>query len=364
MTLKVLLISTLSFLVISCEEESMITGNGNKFIKEASEDDSSAAPGDLSIAEIAINDGEFGELVAALSYVDNELNAGLVDLFLYGTDQYTVFAPHNKAFEDLYRGLGINDITDLPADLVLDLLLYHVAEGRRALYNVVPESGTLTLETQLGKTISVSSIGNITDKLGNNVTILKADVSATNGIIHVIDVVMHPFGKDVVSDAVIKKASDTNNSNILYTGLSIAEVAVGAGFTELVKALTYVDNELGARLVNLFQNGTDQYTVFAPTNAAFYSLYASLGVEEITDLAPELVRDVIFYHIANGRLISNEVVPGKGDIMIESLLGSAFTVNNVGLITAIGNTSLIISTDISASNGIIHVIDSVILPIE
>lgn len=89
------------------------------------------APGDDPIAQIAIDAG-FSELVAALSYVDAELDAGLVDLFLNGTDQYTVFAPTNEAFNALYKALGIDEINDLPAELVLDVLLYHATEGRRA----------------------------------------------------------------------------------------------------------------------------------------------------------------------------------------------------------------------------------------
>ncbi len=75
------------------------------------------APGEESIAAIAIDAG-FSELVAALVYVDAELDAGLVDLFLNGTDQYTVFAPTDEAFEGLYNALEIDGITDLPAELV------------------------------------------------------------------------------------------------------------------------------------------------------------------------------------------------------------------------------------------------------
>ncbi|MDX1629376.1 MAG: fasciclin domain-containing protein [Fulvivirga sp.] len=67
------------------------------------------APGEMSIAEVAINN-DFNELVAALSYVDEELDAGLVDLFLNGKDQYTVFAPTDEAFQNLYTSLGIKNI--------------------------------------------------------------------------------------------------------------------------------------------------------------------------------------------------------------------------------------------------------------
>jgi uncharacterized surface protein with fasciclin (FAS1) repeats len=149
-------------------------------------------PGDDSIAEIAIGAG-FSELVAALSYVDAELDAGLVDLFLSGTDQYTVFAPTNKAFENLYVALGIDEITDLPADLVLDVLLYHVAEGRRAANSVVPPVKDRVITTLLGATFTVNSAGVITDIAGQSVNIVASNISASNGIIHVIDAVLLPL---------------------------------------------------------------------------------------------------------------------------------------------------------------------------
>lgn len=146
--------------------------------------------------------------------------------------------------------------------------------------------------------------------------------------------------------------------------MSIAEIAIGAGFSELVEALSYVDNELDAGLVNLFLNGTDQYTVFAPTNDAFEALYDALSVEDITDLPASLVLDVLLYHVTDGRRAANSVVPPVNSRTIETLLsGATFSVDMYGKITAVGNSANIVTPNISASNGIIHVIDAVILPI-
>jgi uncharacterized surface protein with fasciclin (FAS1) repeats len=144
----------------------------------------------------------------------------------------------------------------------------------------------------------------------------------------------------------------------------IAKIAIDAGFSELVSALSYVDAELNAGLVNLFLNGKDQYTVFAPTNAAFQNLYSALGITKITDLPAPLVKDVLLYHVVEGRRAANSVLPKRGTKTITTLLTSTFTVNSQGQITAIGNTANISSANISASNGIIHVIDAVILPIK
>lgn len=144
---------------------------------------------------------------------------------------------------------------------------------------------------------------------------------------------------------------------------SIAQIAIGAGFSELVNALVHVDTELNTSLVDMFMNGTDQYTVFAPTNDAFEALYEFLGVDGITEVDAELVKNVLFYHVTEGRRASNSVVPPVRPRSIETLLGVAFTVDSNGMITAVGNTANIVAADISASNGIIHVIDTVILPI-
>jgi transforming growth factor-beta-induced protein len=146
---------------------------------------------------------------------------------------------------------------------------------------------------------------------------------------------------------------------------SIAAIAIDAGFSELVGALIYVDGELGTGLVNLFLNGTDQYTVFAPTNEAFFALYSALGVNGITDLPAELVRDVLYYHVTDGRRAANSVVPRNGTRTISTLLnGATFSVDTTGMIMAVGNTATIAVPNISASNGIIHVIDTVILPVQ
>jgi uncharacterized surface protein with fasciclin (FAS1) repeats len=157
------------------------------------------APGTQSIAAIAIDAG-FSELVGALVYVDEELDAGLVDLFLNGTDQYTVFAPTDAAFEALYGALGddVDGITDLPAALVLDVLLYHVVEGRRAANSVVPPVRPRTITTLLGATFTVDRNGVITDIAGQEVNFVPGliNISASNGIIHVIDTVLLPLPPD------------------------------------------------------------------------------------------------------------------------------------------------------------------------
>lgn len=144
----------------------------------------------------------------------------------------------------------------------------------------------------------------------------------------------------------------------------IALIAINGGFTQLVDALLYVDEEFNAGLVDLFLNGSDQYTVFAPTDAAFYSLYEVLEVNSIRQVDPSLVLNVLSYHVVKGRRAANSVVPPRQPRTIETLLGANFRVDKNANIWAIGNTANFVATNISASNGIIHVIDTVLLPVQ
>ena len=372
MTFQLLLLSALAVFAVSCEKESsqleVEPENPEAAIKKASENrGNSNAPGDQSIAAIATEEG-FTELLGALEYVDEKLETGLVDLFSTGTDQYTVFAPTNDAFMALYEALGedVDEITDLEPELVRDVLFYHVTEGRRASNSVVPPVRPRTIETLLGETFSVNKNGIITDIADQEISIILADVSASNGIIHVIGGVLLPLDGSEGETSMEEVSGRRDDSNA-PGDQSIAAIATEQGFTELLGALVYVDEELETGLVDLFSTGTDQYTVFAPTNDAFMALYEALGedVDEITDLEPELVRDVLFYHVTEGRRASNSVVPPVRPRTIETLLGETFSVNKNGIITDIADQEIsIILADVSASNGIIHVIDGVLLPIE
>ncbi len=357
---QIMMLSAVVLIAASCEKEDPVIMDNPEISDPSMMEVLKGAPvrGGESIAEIAIN-ANFDELVSALIYVDEELNAGLVDLFLNGTDQYTVFAPTNEAFEALYETFGVDMISKLPAQTVYNVLLYHVTEGRRASNSVVPPVRPRTIETLLGESFSVDKTGMIT-AIGNTANITAADISASNGIIHVIDNVILPI---VVPSSAEKFAMDARKGAPAPGDQSIAAIAIEAGFSELVAALSYVDGELNAGLVELFLNGTDQYTVFAPTNEAFEALYETFGVDMISKLPAQTVYNVLLYHVTEGRRASNSVVPPVRPRTIETLLGESFSVDKNGMITAIGNTASIVAADISASNGIIHVIDTVILPI-
>jgi uncharacterized surface protein with fasciclin (FAS1) repeats len=200
-TLKSLLaLSIVAILGVGCQKEIAQPEEGFRNAT-VSELEAKAAPakGTQTIVELALGNPNFSELVEALQYVDAApLSAGLIPA-LNGTDQYTVFAPTNQAFEDLYKFLGISNITDLPQGLVAAVLQYHVTKGRRAANSVVPPVGERRIQTLLtganftvdrNKVITATGSTNNIGK--NNATITTANLSASNGIIHVINQVIIP----------------------------------------------------------------------------------------------------------------------------------------------------------------------------
>jgi uncharacterized surface protein with fasciclin (FAS1) repeats len=159
--------------------------------------------------------------------------------------------------------------------------------------------------------------------------------------------------------------------------MTIVEIAEAQGFTLLLAAVNYIaetnpESELVAELLD-----RSQRTVFAPTDEAFVALVTALD-EAFDDFDPDnpfasidellgmgTVEDVVSYHVTNGRRASNSVVPHRRERVIKTLLqGATFSVTTEGQILAVGNTAGIALADVSASNGIIHVIDAVILPVD
>lgn len=157
--------------------------------------------GDQDLVTIAATNGNFDELVKAVIYVSENTNTDVVKL-LSGTNQYTVFAPTDAAFQNLYDVLeeltGMENITTLegvlPAEYVLEVIIYHVTEGRRASNSVVPKTdNNKIIETLLADNyFEVDQNLNVLANL-NQGNIVIPNVSASNGIVHAIDVVMLPY---------------------------------------------------------------------------------------------------------------------------------------------------------------------------
>ncbi|MBN1790580.1 MAG: fasciclin domain-containing protein [Bacteroidales bacterium] len=288
------------------------------FVFASCENDDDKAPVEemKSIVEIASSDNNFSTLVAALT------KANLVSA-LQGTGPFTVFAPTNEAFADLLADLGVSSLDDLSAEAITPILLYHVVSGKvlstdltNGYVNTLsagPEQTAISLQVNADEVI-----------LNGSSEITSADILATNGVIHVIDKVLLP--PTVVNLAI-------NNTQ----------------FSILVEAV--VKAELAETL-----SGAGPFTVFAPTNAAFEELFTALGVSGIADLTKEQLVPILLYHVVSGNVESSELSSGNvatlnGDIAVN--LGASVTING---------TSLVVLTDVQGSNGVVHVIDEVLLP--
>jgi transforming growth factor-beta-induced protein len=267
-----------------------------------------------TIVDIAVADGRFETLVAAVVAAD------LAET-LSSEGPFTVFAPTDDAFAKLPEGTVEALLADIPA--LTDILLYHVVAGEVLAADVVELQYA---ETLLEKDIEIR----VKDGMVylNDAQVIITDIMADNGVIHVIDTVLLP-----------PESAGT-----------IVDIAVADGrFTTLVTALT------AAELVETL-SGEGRFTVFAPTDEAFGKLPAGTIEALLADI-PSLT-NILLYHVVGGRVLAEDVVLLEE---AETLLGESVTIRVEDGKVFI-NESEVIITDIIADNGVIHVIDSVLLP--
>ncbi|OKH13460.1 hypothetical protein NIES208_15105 [[Limnothrix rosea] IAM M-220] len=293
-----------------------------------------------SIVDIATSDEVFSTLVTALQAGD------LVDT-LSGDGPFTVFAPINPAFAALSEGTLETLLMPENKALLQEILTYHVISG-----NIT--SSDLTegkVSTIAGSDLMVSLEDGV--KI-NNANVLAADIKAGNGVIHVIDAVLLPPSESTeateMEDSMTEVAVTSPVS--MPVSLNIVELAAGnTTFATLVAAVTAGD------LVDTL-SGEGPFTVFAPTNEAFAALPE--GTVE-TLLMPEnkaLLQEILTYHVVSGKVTSGDLTAGavptvQGDSVMVSL-DDGVKINGANVIAA----------DVMVSNGVIHVIDTVIMPEE
>jgi transforming growth factor-beta-induced protein len=269
----------------------------------AAADDGGVA--DLNIVETAVAAGSFKQLAAALT------KASLIDA-LSGAGPFTVFAPSDTAF-DAFEKANPGVLAGLSVADLANILKYHVISGAAV-------KSTDLKNGQLAKTLAGPSVA-IDTSMGvkiNNATVTMADIEASNGVIHVIDTILLP-PKDII------------------------DVATAAGnFKSLAAALT------SANLVAALK-GPGPFTVFAPTDEAFAKLTAAPTGDALAN--------VLQYHVVSG-IVSPLDLKDKG--VVTTLSGSPALIETTGGAKIAGAN--ITKTNIVASNGVIHVIDTVIVP--
>jgi uncharacterized surface protein with fasciclin (FAS1) repeats len=277
------------------------------------------------IVDTAIADGRFTTLVAAIGAAE------LVDT-LKGEGPFTVFAPTDDAFAALPAGTVDELLKPENKQKLTDILLYHVVSGKVMAAEVTALTSAMTV---LGKDIAVKvDMGNV---YINEAKVIITDIVTSNGVIHVIDAVLLPPSEDA--------AMEEKNT--------IIDIAVADGrFTTLAAALTAAD------LVETL-SGEGPFTVFAPTDDAFAALPAGTLDSLLLPENKQQLIDILLYHVVSGKVMAADVVTLTS---AQTVLGKDVTITVKDGKVFLNDTVQIIITDIEASNGVIHVIDAVLLP--
>jgi transforming growth factor-beta-induced protein len=273
------------------------------------------------IVDTAVADGRFTTLVTAVTA------AGLVDT-LKGEGPFTVFAPTDDAFAKLPAGTVDELLKPENKQKLTDILLYHVVSGKVMAADVV---GLTSATTVLGKDVAIKvDMGNV---YVNDAKVIITDIETSNGVIHVIDTVLLPPAEEAKQ--------------------TIVDIAVADGrFTTLVAALQ------AAGLVETL-SGEGPFTVFAPTDDAFAKLPAGTVESLLKPENLEKLKNILLYHVVSGKVMAADVV---GLTSAPTVLGQDITITVKDGKVYLNDTVQVIITDIEASNGVIHVIDAVLLP--
>ncbi len=297
-----------------------------------------------NIVEVAAGAGDFTTLVAAVEA------AGLVDT-LSGPGPFTVFAPTDEAFAAALDALGLTPEELLAdTDTLTSILTYHVLDSEVDAATAISLDGQ-TAATVNGAEISINVVdGNV---LINDATVVIPDIEASNGIIHAIDtVLLPPHDGDDMSEDMSEEMSEESAEDAAGT---IVDVAVDAGiFTTLVAAVD------AAGLVDTLSSA-GPFTVFAPTDEAFVAALDDLGLTPEELLADtDTLTSILTYHVLDGEVDAATAISLDGQ-SAETLNGAEIEISVVDGNVMI-NDATVVTPDVMADNGIIHIIDAVLLP--
>lgn len=306
------------------------------FTSCSSDDDNDMVVESNTIVDIAAGNNDLSILVDALTKAD------LVTT-LDGNGQYTVFAPTNAAFTSFLEAKGFASLDEVPVPALREILLNHVVMGSATSSSL----STGYIKTMAKGSASSTNTLSMFVNTGNGVVlnggtsnggamVTEADVMADNGVVHIVN-------------GVIDLPTVTSHA------------IANADFSILVQALTRDDQPDFAGILS----GTDNspFTVFAPNNAAFANLLTELSLSGLNDIPQATLENTLKYHVVTGaNVLSTDLT---NNMEVTTFQGDSFTISLDGGATitdANNRTSTIIATDVQASNGVIHAIDTVILP--
>ena len=266
------------------------------------------------------------------SPVHNVLEAAVLEADLAGAlssdGPFTVFAPTDDAFIALAGALGATAEELLALPELTDILLYHVVGGT-ALSTDLSDGQFITTLNGADVVVTINDEGIFI----NNAQVTVADIVAGNGVVHVIDAVLLPTDTPEPTNTVVDIVVNSPVHNVLEAAVLQADLA-------------------GAL------SGEGPFTVFAPTDDAFLSLAGALGATAEDLLALPELADILLYHVVGSTALSSDLTDGQ---TIATLNGAevAVTINEAGIFI---NDAQVTVADLVADNGVVHVIDAVLIP--
>jgi uncharacterized surface protein with fasciclin (FAS1) repeats len=314
-------------------------------ITSCSEDDPAPTPAvDNTITGKAVATPNLSSLVAALN------RAGLAST-LQGTGPFTVFAPTNDAFDDFLDANGLTSINDIPVDVLRKVLQNHVLSGKKEAANLSTgyESTLANYDTSTTVFINmyVSKTGNAV-RLNGESNVTTADVQASNGVIHIVD-------KVIALPTIVTHAVANPNFSVLVQALTRSDMPNFAGVNGILKSTT----------------APSPFTVFAPVDAAFTTpvtgFLAENGFADLASIPTAVLEKTLKYHVITG--VNGRASTLVADQSYPTYAGNLPTPQNVifkttptRLLDVNGRPCNIIVTDVQCVNGVIHVLDRVLLP--
>lgn len=313
---KIALLVFLSFAAVACDNDD---DSGDVIIDEP------------TIADVIAEDANYSSLLAALEIT------GLTSALSADTE-LTLFAPTNAAFNAFLASTGFDGLEAVPEDVLSQVLLNHVLSG--AVYAGDISTGYVeTLATMSPGENNLSMYINVGDNVTVNggAQVIEADIEADNGVIHGVDAVIG------LPDITTFATADPT-------------------FDVLVQALTRDDDfDFVATLQT--QESPAPFTVFAPTNEAFVAFLEEFDFDSLDDVPSGALASVLSYHVVTEANVRSEDITDGMDV--GTFEGGNFMINagdQVSITDEMDRVSTVVATDVQATNGVIHVIDTVLFP--
>ena len=287
-----------------------------------------------TIADFVSENADYSSLNAALEAAD-------LKIVLDGNAKYTVFAPNNAAFSAFLDTNGFANLSEVPVPVLTQILLNHVQAGAIKAANLSTgyiESSATGAASDENLSIYINTEDGVRINGVSSVTI--ADIEVDNGVIHAVNAVI-------------------GLPDITTFALADPE------FTTLVAALTAATDE-SIDFVSTLQTQTSPpapFTIFAPTNQAFTDFLTEKDFADLAAIPVDVLQSVLKYHVVTGVNVRSEDI--TDGIEVTTFEGGKFTINtgtDVTITDENGGESTVIATDVQATNGVIHVIDTVLFP--